>query len=410
MSRVRESSGQAKVYWEDPANKTSLNYEGRTVTAAALRTLVQELIREGETLLWQKLLFTEDSEHWIQPNLSQINEHLSLGSSAANTAFLSMNNEEKVQQSLEFVKQRLLANAQAKEAMLATSGSSSISSRRSILRDSGVRQYKAHLREFLNKLFTLVHITGGAPARGTEIGSVRHRDGLTVDRNLFIIQGRVVFITQYHKGMLLSDKMKVIPRVLPSAVGALLTLYLQYVRPFAADIDLVHNRLPDSDYLWATSKGTAWETERMSKALSDCSERLIGVRLTIQSYRHIAVAFSRDVVHVQRPSSEQFRNFQLEEELLEEDEAEGDDAAALQTAHTQRLRVNHYAQSINNTARLTSRSLEVFTSVSKEWHQFLGLEIDQNLKDRQKGKQHKRFLSVSSNQDKDMSQGKFISS
>ena len=78
-------------------------------------------------------------------------------------------------------------------------------------------------------------------------------------------------------------------------------------------------------------------------------------------------------MHVHRPSSEQFQGFHSEDEYIEEGEDEGlrQHAAALQTAHSSRLRANHYAVPLDTISRFTSNSLEVFTQVSFEWHQFL---------------------------------------
>ena len=50
--------------------------------------------------------------------------------------------------------------------------------------------------DFRGQLLALMHITGGQPARGPEILSVRHSN--TVQgrfRNLFIEDGMVVFVT-----------------------------------------------------------------------------------------------------------------------------------------------------------------------------------------------------------------------
>ena len=126
-----------------------------------------------------------------------------------------------------------------------------------IFKSSGILQYRKALSQFLGMLFTLVHIIGGVPARGIEIGGLRYRDSLVVDRNLFILQERVVFVTQYHKGIIISNRLKVIPRVLPAAVGGLVTTYLAYVRPFIDNINLTHDGPPENDYLWPTSKGTS---------------------------------------------------------------------------------------------------------------------------------------------------------
>ena len=394
ISRARETGASAKVYWEDPETKTKLNYEGRTITADALRTLVQTLVVEARELIWKELLFTDEGERWVDVNLEEISEGLALGKSGTSSAFLDLSSDSKIRDGATFVQRRLFENKRARDNIILSERPSTSDGGPMRFRDSGVRKYKQHVQRFLEKLWVLIHITGGAPARGTEIGCLRYRDALTVNRNLYVAKGEVVFITQYHKGLIMSDKMKVIPRFLPSAVGALLALYLSYVRPFTDNVDLTHDGPPTSDYLWSTSKGTSWETDRMSKALSDCGERLIGIRLTIRSYRQIAVAYSKDVVHAYLPISQHFQDFATEDERVEQDLSGigEEDAAALQTAHSSRSRRNHYAISSDSISRLSSKSLEVFREVSYEWHRFLGFNIPASERQQQKG--HKRQLST----------------
>src|SRR5437764_6950186 len=122
-----------------------------------------------------------------------------------------------------FIQQKLFSSIKYKSQMLTTrttsittSATHSESSRQSkpIFKSSGILQYRKALSQFLGMLFTLVHIIGGVPARGIEIGGLRYHDSLVVDRNLFILQERVVFVTQYHKGIIISNRLKVIPRVL----------------------------------------------------------------------------------------------------------------------------------------------------------------------------------------------------
>ena len=90
-----------------------------------------------------------------------------------------------------------------------------------------------NVARFREKLLVLMHITGGQPARGTELLSIRHSNTETGGhRNIFIEDGLVVFVTRYHKGYAMSGDVKIIHRYLPREVGELLVLYLWLVLPF----------------------------------------------------------------------------------------------------------------------------------------------------------------------------------
>jgi hypothetical protein len=101
-------------------------------------------------------------------------------------------------------------------------------------RPRAVQRYLKQVDRFLELLCLAIHITGGQPARGPELLSIRWRNGVLQDRNLYVIDGQVAVITRYHKTQSQWDKPKVVARFLPEAVGQLVTAYLLYLRPVRA--------------------------------------------------------------------------------------------------------------------------------------------------------------------------------
>jgi len=60
--------------------------------------------------------------------------------------------------------------------------------------------YMEAVAYFMELLLVLMHITGGQPARSTELLSIRYRNtGAGGRRNIFIEKGLVVYVTEYHK-------------------------------------------------------------------------------------------------------------------------------------------------------------------------------------------------------------------
>ena len=98
-------------------------------------------------------------------------------------------------------------------------------------RPQEVRRHLRHIQHFLELLSLAVHVTGGQPARGPELLSIRWRNGVLQDHNLYVIDGQVAVITRYHKTQSQWDKPKVVVRFLSEAVGQLVAAYLLYVRP-----------------------------------------------------------------------------------------------------------------------------------------------------------------------------------
>ncbi|KAF1925610.1 uncharacterized protein M421DRAFT_38901, partial [Didymella exigua CBS 183.55] len=96
-----------------------------------------------------------------------------------------------------------------------------------------VQRYEKALRLFREHLLVLVHMTGGAPARGTELVTVTHTNMPNAEsRGLFVEDGLMVYVTMYHKGIGQTGNAKVIHRYLPREVGELLFYYLWMVLPF----------------------------------------------------------------------------------------------------------------------------------------------------------------------------------
>ena len=120
-----------------------------------------------------------------------------------------------------------------------------------------VQRYLQHLARFLELLCLAVHLTGGQPARGPELLSIRWRNSVYQDRNLYVINGQLATVTRYHKSQLQLDRPKVIPRFLLGPVSQLVAAYLLYLRPVQAML-LSSQGKPLSasmnDYLWVDNE------------------------------------------------------------------------------------------------------------------------------------------------------------
>ena len=96
-----------------------------------------------------------------------------------------------------------------------------------------IREYGEAIKVFREQLLVLMHMSGGQPARGTELVTVQYKNGVDGDvRRLFIEDGAMVFVTMYSKTMGISAKAKVIHRYLPREVGELAVYYIWLAIPF----------------------------------------------------------------------------------------------------------------------------------------------------------------------------------
>ena len=126
-----------------------------------------------------------------------------------------------------------------------------------------VRKYGLAMQTFRQHLLVLAHMTGGLPARGSEVVTVQHSNSANGEaRGLFIENGLVVYVTRYHKGISASGKAKVIHRYLPREVGELMVYYLWLVLPFWQRLQRAcygGSAGESSPFIWEPEQETRWE-------------------------------------------------------------------------------------------------------------------------------------------------------
>ena len=133
-------------------------------------------------------------------------------------------------------------------------------------------------QQFLQKLLVGLHVTGRQPARGPEIGSIKVSyyiytnlytnpffqvfNSIYSARNLYVLNGRMCFLTTYDKAQRRRGNTEYIIRCLPDKISQILIQYLVYVRPFARALDQ-----RETEYLFASLQGP-WAGEELKFVLS----------------------------------------------------------------------------------------------------------------------------------------------
>lgn len=250
-------------------------------------------------------------------------------------------------------------------------------------------KYMAAVKEFRMQLLILMHITGGQPARAPEILSVRHENTVKGNhRNLFVEDGLVVFVTQYHKGYAMSGDIKIIHRYLPREVSELVVRYLWLVLPFHFAMEREHfwstpeegeAPKPVSSHLWPVDhEGRKTTSTQMREAMKRYSREHLGQTLTIQSYREIAIAISRRFIGEQDAFMKDFDG--IDEGGLDEGEGEQGVSRRLQAimdkqaSHTSSVAGMIYARLISERDGTVASTRARFRTVSCMWHLWLGFD------------------------------------
>ena len=233
-----------------------------------------------------------------------------------------------------------------------------------------IRRIEEQIGEFKGKLMACVHFTGGAPARGPELLSIRHSNTAVGGyRNIFIEDGAVVTVTKYHKGYTGSGRTKVIQRYLPREVGRLMIYYLWLVAPLQRYIEVaVREQSVLSDHVWPPEKESGeWTSEPLRRVIERESGAGMGATLNIQSYREVAIAISRKYLM-------EGCEFERDEDDYEGSEADKNQAVDLQAGHSSGVAGAIYARRIDQRDGEVERMRQKFQTASEDWHELLGFE------------------------------------
>jgi superfamily II DNA or RNA helicase len=329
-------------------------YRGQKIPLARFKRLIDTVITEAENILWRELLWQTDSSRF-ELMVDQLEDDVTF--TRRGFSFL-----DHTRNGLKDTRAWVLAQMEAHGEGRKLRQGERWHRRR-------VRKYLRRVDHFRELLLLCVHWTGGQPARGTEITSIRFRNGYMQDRNVFAIHGHLAVVTRYHKSASQFDQPKVVPRFLAWRVGQLLAVYLAYAQPLGELLADAVNGQVAGEYVWAGEHGP-WETDRLTRVIKRETGRHLGIELTTHSYRHVAIAIGRKVI------GEQFANgYRGEVDGVEDEpEEETEDSLEMQAGRGGEVGAKRYGVSMDIIKNLSSRSIDTFRPLCQQWHRFLGLE------------------------------------
>lgn len=342
------------AYWS--LDKKIFYLNGRPIVIERFRQMAQSIQAEVVEQFWQ-LLWVDVVADRFAINLAQIVDDVTF--TTRGESFVT-NPANRLSDGLAW----MLRQARSKE------GGMQLQTVDGRWRGRKVQQYLRQVDRFRELLVGGVHIEQGQPGRGSEITTMRFRNGVLQDRNIFIVSGAVMTVVRYHKSQSQWDKPKVVPRFLPPQLGQIMALYLCYLQPFQEYLVVQVLGGGLSDYVWSNEQG-AWGTDKLTRVIRRETGKRLGVELHTLGYRHAAIGIGRVKV------GESFgRGYQ--DEVGEVDEAEVDedqeDIIELQNSRTTAMGVGNYSVPIDIVKHLSVRSIDAFRPLSIAWHRFLGVD------------------------------------
>ena len=349
------------VNWKD---KYTLEYKAIRFNVAQFREMVHQLVESTRRTLFEDVLFAQSRKDVPNIPWDMLFDDPTNGEVGWN--FINDQRSRLPVDGRDGLSERIRSQSQWRDPFVRKDAAGGIDRER-------MRDWMRKVAQFRGLLLILMHISGGQPARGTEILSVRHRNTTAGGRrNMFIEDGGVVFVTRYHKGFQMSGDVKIIHRYLPREVGELVVWYLWLALPFIQRMEaMLWEKATISDHMWpADADGKKWTTDRMKGELQKVSKAGLGYAVTVAAYREIAVAISRQWVR----GATAFQSDQDEENEEWEKENTTGNAADEQATHSPHIAGLIYARNSMEMAGTTADRRRQFRAVSTDWHRFLGFE------------------------------------
>lgn len=250
----------------------------------------------------------------------------------------------------------------------------------------GVKKWLRLLRQFREVAMVLVHVWGGQPGRGPEVTTLRHCDSWQLIRNMFVLDGQVLLVTDRDKVKAMRDNGRKVARFLPPRIGKMMVAYVAWLLPFER---MLRRRctLPEPpedmlEFMWRDGySARLWETERLSSALARIMQAGTGVRITVARYRPIAIEMGRRIRGLVMAQVEA----RVEDGGDDDDDVDADPITGepvycggswhivwdLQATHGTKVARQHYAVQIGYPGQLNPEMIATFREVSRLWHQFL---------------------------------------
>jgi len=240
----------------------------------------------------------------------------------------------------------------------------------------------AYLDEHLSflkwDLLPTCHITGGSPARGPEINSVKlFNPSSDIFRNVFIYNGHLNFLTEYHKARSRTNFSFYVARFFPPVVSRLLYTYIVYVRPCVERLAAKVHQPPETaqtgvpstkattPYLFTDvlKEQTFWHTTILTNALK-ASSMSLDISLAVHNYRHIAIGIMR--THVFSMTDPLRNRHTRKPDLLERPHI-------FQTAHSPHTD-SHYAMDQEYQTKCQPSVLNAYFEASQSWWRWLNID------------------------------------
>ena len=236
-----------------------------------------------------------------------------------------------------------------------------------------VRAYLSRHDDFLRVLMILLHLTGGKGGRISELLSLEIHNTTFQPRGLSLYRGGIMSITRHHKARVWTNNEFQVARFYPQAVSMLIYRYFVYIRPMTNMLlrKCLHRPPLGSLLFDPATSSTAWTTAVFTRELRRLASMTPGIPpgLGAQLYRQLCTAIATR--HVRAVVD----HFNQHDDVTAR--AQDDVVMAWQSGHRPLQQATTYGLDGAYPAHLQPKLLQLYENVSRQWHAFLHLSLEQ---------------------------------
>lgn len=364
----KKMGGQPSIRWSDDGEV--LFHSGEAIVIDTFKHTARELVTETEKVL----------DRLMGGAWARVSKELDMGRIVDNMVKLGAGKS--------FVNNpanKWLQPGPAKVVQLL--GSSIWNATQSRWKKVAVRAWLRQLRVMRTNLLALTHIWQGQPGRGPEVMTMRHCDSWQLIRNVFLLDGQVMIVTDRDKMKAIRDMGHKVARFLPDRIGRMMVAYIAWLLPtermLRRSTKLTEPSRDQLEFLWRDGDSPVWGTERLSIALRRVMEAGTGVRISVGRYRPIAIEMGRRIRGMVIRQQETQLDDEDDEDNVEVDPITGQAVDCggswnivwdIQSTHGTRIARQHYGVHIGFPGQLQPEMIATFREISRLWHQFLESE------------------------------------
>ena len=177
-------------------NSSTLYFDGRALRINDWIQFLKDLLSAAEDILSKKLMFRNDG------GIPEVNLNVTDDPSNHEAGhYFVLDGQDALKNSRSRMMENLRNSAHWKKII-------EVEGDGLTFLKAGVDEYEVWDDKFRELLAILMMISCGLSGRGTEMTSLRYINTMEGDRSIYIEDGQMMFVTEYHKSMALMDDMK----------------------------------------------------------------------------------------------------------------------------------------------------------------------------------------------------------